>query len=145
MPLRPAVKRPHGGTGADMRFMTRSSRERGMGKLTLLVFGTIVAAALYVAYNVLPFYYYYFELQEQMRQLVRVGNVYSDKELREKLRRHMERMEIPATIDAVKIERRGTNTAVSLEYSEVFYIRWQGKDIEVHRFNFRAHAEGEPE
>ena len=121
----------------------RHRAERGVGKLVLLVFGTLLAVVAFVAYHVLPFYYYYFELQEQMQQLVRVGSVDSDKELRAKLAAHLKRMEIPAEIDDVKIERAGDRVAISLDYDEVFYVTWHGKDYTLRVFHFHAYAEGE--
>ena len=128
-----------------MRVRSLRASEKGIGKYTLIVFGALLGAGLFAAYHILPFYYYYFELQEHMQQLIRVANVYNDKELREKLRTHLKRMDIPASIDEVKIERMGNHVSMSLAYQEVFYLTWEGKEYEIYVFDFHAFAEGQPE
>jgi dihydroorotase len=125
--------------------MNMEKRERGVGYLTLAVFGTLIAAGIFCAYHIFPFYYYYFELQNQMDSLVRVASVHTDKELRDKLRAHLKRMEIPATIDDVKIRRFGSSISMTLEYEEDFYVEFRGQEYDIHTFQFRAHAEGEYE
>ncbi len=128
-----------------MRKIEPRRADGGAGKLTLLVFGVLIAAGTFVAYHVMPFYYYYFELEQQMQQLTRVANIYSDKELRDKLATHMKRMEIPASVDEVKIERTGDYVRIGLQYQEVFSVYWKGTTYDLYTFDFNAYAEGQPE
>lgn len=119
-------------------------RERGVGNLTILVFGTVVAALLYAGYQILPFYYYYYELQNQMDALARVAGEETDKSIREKLTYHIKKMELPVDpSEDLVVERVDGKIHMLLEYEEVFYIPFQGKDYTIHVFPFRAEVERE--
>lgn len=115
----------------------------GMGKLTALVFGAILAVAIFVGYNVLPFYYCYYEIQNQMDQAIKVASTYTDKELREKLWYHIKKLEIPVEEEDLKIERDSGVMRISLPYQEIFYVTYKDKDYDIHTFNFHAYAEGQ--
>lgn len=117
-------------------------RERGIGKLTLLVFGTIVVALVFSANQILPFYYYFYELQNQMESVIRVAGTETDQEIRKKLMYHIKKMEIPADPEALKIERHGRKMIITLPYQEVFYLTYKGKTYDLYVFKFNAHAEG---
>lgn len=123
----------------------RLLRERGIGYLTLIVFGTLIAALIVAGYNIIPFYYYYFELENQLTQLVRVSSIYTDEELREKLKAHLKRMDIPATIDDLKIRRFGHEVKMEMEYEEDFYLTFRGKEYDIYTFYFHAEASGKGE
>lgn len=118
--------------------------QSGVSKLTTIFFGAIIAAALFTGYHVLPFYYYYFELQNQMESAVAVASTYSDKELREKLWYHVHRkMQIPGVKpEDIRIERNGGLIRISLRYQEIFFLTWKGKDYDIYVFKFLAKAEG---
>ena len=93
--------------------------------------------------RILPFYYYYWELENQMRAAIRVASTDSDAEIREKLLYQIKRMDIPARPEDLKIGRTGRHMNISLKYSEVFDITWKGKDRDLRTFNFHARAEGD--
>jgi hypothetical protein len=116
-------------------------REHGIARLTLAVFLPLLFVGLYAAYHITPFYYNYFELQNQMDSLVRVAGVYTDEELRRKLATQMKVLEINASIDDVRIERFGNTMRMSLQYEETFWIEWKGEEYEVHTFDFDATVE----
>jgi hypothetical protein len=113
----------------------------GIGRLTLLVFGSLLAVTIFCAYQILPFYYYYYELVNQMDSLARVADLENDKSIRTKLAYHMKKMQIPADIENVKIIREGNKIRLSLKYEEVFYITYRGKTYDLHVFPFHAQAE----
>lgn len=115
--------------------------QTGASKLTLLVFGAILAAAVYSGYKIIPFYYAYFELQNQMEQVVRLAQTLSDAEVREKIEYHIEHLDIPVETRDLKVSRDGGFLKVGLEWQEVFYVTFRGKDYEIHTFDFHAHAE----
>jgi hypothetical protein len=122
--------------------------ELAAAKLTLLVFLTLTAAGLYAAYEILPFYYYYYELQNQMEAAIRVASVETDNELRTKLVYHIRKMDLPVgddaqLKDALKIERDDNVMRISLPYEEVFSIYFGDKEYVIRRFKFKAYAEGE--
>jgi hypothetical protein len=116
--------------------------ERGIGKLTLAVFGTILFAIGFAAYNIIPFYYYYFELVNQMEAVIRVADTENDQAIRKKLLYHIKKMQIPAVPEDLKIEREGHHMKISLSYEEVFFLTFKGKDYDIYRFPFTAYAEG---
>lgn len=122
---------------------SRLATERAVGKLTLIIFGLIISAVVYAGYHILPFYYYFFELQSHMEQLIRVAAVDSDHEIRKKLLYQIRWMGIPADENQLKIDRRDNYMYISLPYQEVFYITWQGEDYDLYTFDFFAEAEGE--
>lgn len=121
------------GTGAS---------QSGIGKLTLLVFGSVTGVALFCAYHILPFYYYYYELLNQMEAVIRVADVETDRSIRTKLLYHIKKMQIPADPEDLKIVRDGQKMKISLPYKEVFFVSYRGKDYDIHTFVFDAYAEG---
>ncbi len=120
----------------------RAREERGIGRLTLIVFGTIGAIAAFCAYQIVPFYYYYFELLNQMEAVIRVAGIEDDRKIRGKLDYHIKKMQIPAEIDQLKIVREGNHMKLSLKYEEVFYITYRGKTYDLYVFPFLAQVEG---
>ena len=121
----------------------KAGREAGLGKWTALIFCPIIAAGLYSAYVVGPFYYYYFSLKEQMKQLTRVAGLYPDRELVDKLYTHIKRYKLPIDKRDIKIQRSGRTIRIYTTYEEVFSIPWQGEDHEIHTFEFVADVDGE--
>lgn len=118
------------------------SSQAGLGKFTLIVFGLITFVVVYVAYHVMPFYYYFYELQGNMDRMVTVASVENDKTLRQRLLYQIHWMQIPARDEDLILERLDPNRIkVSLKYKEVFFIRWGGKDYIIREFPFHAHAE----
>lgn len=117
-------------------------KEYGLGKLTLIFFGFIICLSLYVGSKVLPFYFYYYELESHMQTLVKVAGSNSDKELRQKLNYHIKKMGIPVREDDLIIVRTPGKISFSLEYEEVFYFDWKDKTYELYVFPFTAEAEG---
>jgi hypothetical protein len=120
----------------------RKQRERGAGWLTIMVFLAIFGAVGYVGYRVLPFYYYFYELQNQMEAAIKVASTETDEEIRKKLLVHIKKLEIPCEPEDLKIERSEGFMKIQLKYSEVFYITIAGKDYDIHRFYFDGYAEG---
>lgn len=117
--------------------------QRGMGRITLLVFSAIGAALLFAGYQILPFYYYYYELVNQMEAVIKVAGLENDRVIRNKLAYHIKKLQIPAEIEDLKIAREGTRMRISLKYEEVFYVRWKGKNYDLKVFPFVAEAEGQ--
>ena len=114
----------------------------GISKITLLVFGILVSAVVYCAYNILPFYYYYYELINQFQSVVKVASTEDDAEIRRRLMYHIKKMELPMAPEDLIIEREDGEMRIRLQYEETFFITWQGKDYEVYTFPFDAHYEG---
>lgn len=116
--------------------------ERGASKLTLIVFGSIIFVVLYCAFSILPFFYYYYELQNHMEAMIKVASIEPEREVRRRLVDHIKWMEIPADPGKLKIEKNGQFMKITLSYDEVFYVSWGGKEYDIHVFHFDAVAEG---
>ncbi len=117
--------------------------ERGVSKITLLVFGLLIAGVVYSSYRIMPFYYYYYEIQNQMDALTRVASTHTDQEIRKKLIYHIKKYQLPVSPEEIVIVRDGGKIEMSLEYDEVFYITLGNKDYDIHTFHFHAYAEGD--
>jgi hypothetical protein len=117
--------------------------ERGAGKFTVLVFGLITAAVLYTAYHVLPFYYYYYEIQNQFEQVISVASTESDLEIRRRLWYYIQKYDLPALQEDLLIERDGRTMHIKLSYQEVFSVDWDSKEHILWSFPFTAEAHGE--
>ncbi len=115
--------------------------EAAASKLTSMVFIALFAVVAFTAYRVTPFYYYYFELQNQMKQALTLADSESDQVIRKKIEYHIKTLEIPVKADKLKIARDGSHIKASLDYSEIFYIRLWGKDYDLYEFPFKAYAE----
>lgn len=120
----------------------RIRAQAAVGKLTLFVFTVITALVVFVAYNVLPFYYYYFEIENQFQAAIRVASTEDDQAIREKLMYHIQKLQIPVEPDDLIIERMGGNhMRISLFWQEVFFITYQDKDYDIWTFDFHAEVE----
>jgi hypothetical protein len=122
--------------------LSLTQTQRGASKLTLLVFGTLFGALVYAAYNIIPFYYYYFDLKNQFKQVIKVASVDTDEEIRRKLMVFIKQYEIPVDPEDLRIERSDDTMKISLKYKEVFYVTYGGKDYTIHTFNFDATTTG---
>lgn len=117
--------------------------EKGIGKFTLLFFGTLIAVVGFCAYHILPFYYYYYEIQSHMQQAIKIASTETDQEIKKRLMYYIKKFQMPIdSADSLKIERLDRYMKIGLEYNEVFYITYKGKDYDIHTFHFNAYAEG---
>jgi hypothetical protein len=119
-----------------------SQQQCGASTLTTVVFGTLVAAVAFVAYNVLPFYYYYFDLKNQFKQVIKVASVDTDEEIRRKIMVFIKQYGVPIDPEDLRIERYDSTMKISLKYTEIFYVTFRGKDYTIHKFDFDATSEG---
>lgn len=115
---------------------------RGAGAITYIVFGLIVGVVGFVGYKVIPFYYYYYDLMNQFEQVIKVASVETDAEIRKKLMYHIKKYQIPCEPEDLRIERSEETMTIRLQYQEVFYITWQGKDYTLRTFDFDATTTG---
>lgn len=120
---------------------TLSRVEAGVGKITAVFFALVIGVVFYSVYNIAPFYYYYYELLNQFDAAIRVASEYNDKEIRNKLVYHIKKMQIPCDPEELRIERYDDRMKISLDYTEVFYITWDGKDHTIYEFPFHAEVD----
>jgi hypothetical protein len=122
---------------------SRPTHERGASKVTLLVFGALVSVLCYAGYCVVPFFFSYMELVNQMESIIRVASTEPDTVIRQRLETHIKKLGIPVDPKELRIERSSNTMRISLAYREIFYITWQGTDYDLYTFHFNAQAEGE--
>lgn len=116
--------------------------ERGRGKLGTAVVSAVLIVVGFVGYNVVPFYYYYFELTNQLRALISTADRNNDAAIRARVMQIVRELEIPAVERDVQIDRRDGVITITLPYSEVIYFTFQGKEYDLYRLRFRASAAG---
>ena len=119
----------------------RPFKQSGAAKLTIVIFGALIATTLYCAYHILPFFYYFYELENQFRTVIGVASTHTDQEIRQKLMYHIKKMEIPMDPQDLKIRREGNMMRISLPYEEVFYVTWKDKEYDIYTFKFHADVE----
>lgn len=123
--------------------MRRSvERERGRGELaasriTLLIFGALVAAAVYSFYAIIPKFYRFYELENQAFGVARRSGIVTDHEIRKRLLNEMKRYDIPADPDELEILRGDGEMHIGLYYEDPFIVPWFDRDIEIYTFKFQ--------
>lgn len=115
--------------------------QSGAGKITLLFFGSILFALLYSAYHIAPWFYYSWELQSHMDQMVKVAQMETEEEIRKKLLYYVKRYELPVDPKDLLVSKEGNKFKAYLEWSETFSIPWKGEEIEIHTFDFVAEVD----
>ena len=113
----------------------------GLGNFTLIFALLLVTAFSYTAYHVGSYYYYFYEIQNQISAAVRVAGTDNDSVLRRKLWYHIKKMDIPVIAEDLRIDRYSNTIKIWLPYTEVFSVPWKGKKHVIHKFHFNAHAE----
>lgn len=117
-----------------------SSGYTQLGLLLSLIFGGVI---FYFCWQVVPFYYYYYDLQGLMQAQANKAQVLTDVQIRENLMEHIEKIGIPIDREDDLIINRSHNLiSISLDYSEVLYVDL-GEDrvYDLHIFHFQPHAE----
>lgn len=125
------------GCGSTLR-----SVQRGASVLTYAVFLVLVGICAYVGYKVVPFYYYYYDLLNQFEEVIKVASLETDSAIRQKLMYHIKKYGIPCDPEDLRIERSDNMMTIRLQYQEVFYITFRGKDYTIRTFDFDATTTG---
>ena len=120
---------------------------RGNNKgYTRLVNAMLICLALVVAfilYKVIPFYYYYFEIKNQMVAISNLASTQTDSEIKEKIYEQIKFLKIPATKDDIDVQRTSHKIKITLKYNEILYITINNKDYDLYVFNFLAKVEND--
>lgn len=119
-------------------------RERGIGRLGMLIFILIVLATGFVAWQIVPFYVYYYDIVGMMEAQAKKASVFKDSEIRQTLKERIRDLELPVDNpdDDLKINRFDDKIIIDLKYTEVFYVDLgEGRVYDLHYFNFNPHVE----
>jgi len=116
-----------------------------MSKLSTLFLIIVAASVLHVGWRLIPIFYSYYELQNQFEQLVRLGEVEQDDDIKKKLNYQLKKSEVPAQLKDVRYYRSNTTMRLTLEYDQplVLFIPWEWKEKTVHTFHFKVEAEAQ--
>lgn len=119
-------------------------REKGASGLTSAIFIIIFCAIGYALYNIVPFFYYYYDLENQAATLLKNADKLTDDQILDKLEQEIERLGIPATRKSCKVVRGNGYTKLQVFYEEEFYVRASGKDYTIWKFPFEIDLYSEP-
>ncbi len=120
---------------------TNYSACTGLSKLTVTIFASLIALVVYCTYQILPFFYYYYELENQVLSITKVASTISDREIRRRLMYHINKMGIPLDAEEIQISRQNNRIKISMEYTEVFAVEWDGEEREIHSFDFEIYVD----
>lgn len=113
----------------------RSRWVAGVGALASL-------AAGYAVYAVVPFYYYYFDLKNQMQRAISFAAVETDEEIRRSLMAVAKRHGISCGERDLQVSRQDDTMEMSLRYSEGVKVSMLGREATLWTLNFDASARG---
>ena len=96
-----------------------------------------------ILYKIIPLYYYYFEIKNQMITLSKDAAIKTDLEIKEKLHEQIKYLQIPATKDDIAIQRSGAKIKITIKYKEVIYFTINNKDYDLFVLNFSPTVKNE--
>lgn len=125
------------------------SSEAGINRLGVLVFGLVIASAVFVGYHVFPFYYDYWEIQGLMQAQADKASIFQDAEIRKNILERIKKLEIPVEDpEKLKINRYDGKILIEMDYDEVLFIDLgmftkSGEENikDLHVFHFHPYAE----
>jgi len=93
--------------------------ERGEGKLKALFVTAMLIIGVLAGEKVIPPYVAEYQLNDRIQEIARFGVVNHDSEdqIREKVFKTMEDLEIPATKDNIKVTAGTTRVTISVDYT----------------------------
>jgi hypothetical protein len=121
-----------------MSSMNAYHNEQGASKLTVLIFGSLAAAIVYLSYLTIPIYYAFYELENQMYALAKKGQVLSNDEIRRRLANDIKKLKIPALPEDIKIVRGDRDMQIALSYDEPLIVGYGETSYKLHTFEFVA-------
>ncbi len=114
---------------------------RGASTLTWMIFALVLGAIVYLLSKILPIYYSYYELENQMRAMIRVADQNTDEQIRKMLGDQMKVLKIPAEIEDVKIQRGSRTMLIELSYTEWLEVPLGSTYYELWEFDFDLRVE----
>lgn len=118
-------------------------RDGGQTRLGLLLFLLLLVAGVWAGFKIIPFYYYYNEIQGLMDAQAAKASLFSDEKIRKELLKRIRKLEIPINDpEDLKINRFDGKIVIDLKYEEVLYIDL-GEDrvYDLWIFKFNPHVE----
>lgn len=93
--------------------------QRGEGKLKAIIVTAILILAIFAAVKVIPPYVAYYQLNDKVQEIARFGVVErsTEDQIRQKVLKTIEDLEIPATKDNIKVTAGSTRVSISVDYT----------------------------
>ncbi len=116
---------------------------RGSSTVGTLFTAICVFVIGFLAWQVIPFYYYYYDILGMMEAQAKKASVKDDAEIRYELYKRALKTNLPIDdADDFKINRIAGKMIIDLSYEEVLYIDL-GEDryYDIHVFDFNPHVE----
>lgn len=92
--------------------------DRGEGKLKAIIVTAILAVGVIAGIKVIPPYVAYYQLNDKVQEIARYGVVEhtTEDQLREKVMKTIEDLEIPATKDDIKVTAGTSRVSILVDY-----------------------------
>ena len=119
------------------------SVNKGYTRPIIIMLSIIAFLIILILYKIIPLYYYYFEIKNQMITLSKDAALKTDLEIKEKLHEQIKYLQIPATKDDIAIQRSGAKIKITIKYKEVIYFTINNKDYDLFVLNFSPTVKNE--
>lgn len=102
----------------QVQFRRRAAGERGEGKAKAIIVTLVLAFLVYAAVKVVPPYVSEYELSDKMQETARFASVNrnSEDQIRKSIMSTIEDLQIPATLDDIKVTASGGRVTISVDY-----------------------------
>ena len=90
------------------------SDNKGYTRPIIIMLSIIAFLIILILYKIIPLYYYYFEIKNQMITLSKDAAIKTDLEIKEKLHEQIKYLQIPATKDDIAIQRSGAKIKITI-------------------------------
>ena len=119
------------------------SDNKGYTRPIIIMLSIIAFLIILILYKIIPLYYYYFEIKNQMITLSKDAAIKTDLEIKEKLHEQIKYLQIPATKDDIAIQRSGAKIKITIKDKEVIYFTINNKDYDLFVLNFSPTVKNE--
>ena len=119
------------------------SDNKGYTRPIIIMLSIIAFLIILILYKIIPLYYYYFDIKNQMITLSKDAAIKTDLEIKEKLHEQIKYLQIPATKDDIAIQRSGAKIKITIKYKEVIYFTINNKDYDLFVLNFSPTVKNE--
>src|SRR5262245_25728516 len=109
----------------------RARSQRGEGKLKAIIVTGILILGIFAGIKVIPPYVAYYQLNDKVQEIARFGVVEHNTEdqIRDKVLKTIDDLQIPATKDNVKVSAGSSRVSISVDYTVPVEILFYHVDL----------------
>ncbi|HMO02727.1 MAG TPA: hypothetical protein PKD37_07045 [Oligoflexia bacterium] len=122
--------------------MRKTQGNLGLGSLATFILFVVVGSCVYLGYKIIPIFYNYYELQNQMDQMVRTADVLSNNEILTRIKKIVQEYNIPVKEENITVDRSHDRIILKAAWSDDLAISWKDKEYLLQTFYFEAISEG---